>query len=162
MNRENQSKQYLFAQTLDFKFSDELSVNFNFFSLFPLQRIVKGGREISKVCTHWHFAVKLHTQNMHEKLHLDVILTQHSNLFLKEHKKTLSWDSLPGKDSIFLASAWKNANSQSSPCRSSLWDRHVQFCCSEILHLKITVHPKTLPELQHLLPKVQHKQNSND
>lgn len=92
----------------------------SFLFLLPIQRIPKGGRESSKVCTHWHFAVKLHTQNMHEKKHLEVILTQHSNLFSKEHKKTLSRDTLPGKDSIFLASAWKNANSQSSPCCSSL------------------------------------------
>lgn len=113
-SEQKESKQYFFAQTLDFKFPDEFSVNWNslFLSFFiPMQRIPKAGREGSKVCTHWHFAVRLHTQNMHEKRHLEVILTKHWNPFLKEPKKTLFWNAFPGQNPILLASAWKNAKS---------------------------------------------------
>lgn len=65
-------------------------IRYFLFFFLPIQTIPKGGRESSKVCTHWHFTVKLHTQNMHEKRHLEVILTKHWNPFLKEPKKTFS------------------------------------------------------------------------
>lgn len=139
MNRENPNSIYLpKLLILNFLMSSlwtKIHLFFSFFFFFfpffnlPLQRIPKGGREISKVCTHWHFAVKLHTQNMHEKLHLDMILIQHSNLFLKEHKKTLHWDSLPGKDSIFLASAWKKCKLS----KQSMLQLSVELACTILL-----------------------------
>lgn len=85
-SEQKESKQYFSPQTLHFKFPNEFSVNENslFLSFFPpIQRIPKGGRENSKVCTHGHFAVKLHMPNMHERRHFEVILTKHWNPFLK-------------------------------------------------------------------------------